>query len=52
VDDTGKLEKLAAKYDAKLGAFVFDITHFSNYVVAYDENACLRILRHPAKVRI
>ena len=39
VDDAGKLEKLAAKYDAELGAFVFDITHFSNYVVAYDENA-------------
>lgn len=40
VDDAGKLEKLAAKYDTKLGAFVFDIEHFSNYVVAYDENAC------------
>ena len=39
VDDAGKLEKLAAKYDAELGAFVFDITHFSNYVVAYDANA-------------
>jgi hypothetical protein len=25
-----------------LAAFVFDITHFSNYVVAYDENACLQ----------
>ena len=40
MDDAGKLEKLAAKYDTKLGAFVFDIEHFSNYVVAYDENAC------------
>ena len=38
VDDAGNLERLAAKYDAKLGAFVFDIEHFSNYVVAYDEN--------------
>lgn len=37
VDDAGKLEKLVTRYDAKLGAFVFDITHFSNYVVAYDE---------------
>jgi DNA invertase Pin-like site-specific DNA recombinase len=42
VDDAGKLEKLAAKYDKELAAFVFDITHFSNYVVAYDENACLQ----------
>ena len=41
VDDAGNLEKLNAKYDSKLGAFVFDITHFSNYVVAYDENAAL-----------
>ena len=38
VDDAGNLERLAAEYDAKLGAFVFDIEHFSNYVVAYDEN--------------
>ncbi len=41
VDAAGNLEKLNAKYDSKLGAFVFDITHFSNYVVAYDENAAL-----------
>ena len=39
VDDAGNLEKLAAKYDTELGAFVFDITHFSNYVVSFDENA-------------
>ena len=39
VDDAGKLEKLNATYDTELGAFVFDITHFSNYVVAYEKNA-------------
>ena len=39
VDDAGKLEKLNASYDADAKAFVFDIEHFSNYVVAYDENA-------------
>ena len=40
VAEDGTLEKLNAKYDTKLGAFVFDIEHFSNYVVAYNENAC------------
>ena len=39
VDDAGKLEKLNATYDTELGAFVFDITHFSNYVVVYEKNA-------------
>ncbi len=40
VAEDGTLEKLNAKYDTALKAFVFDIEHFSNYVVAYDENAC------------
>ena len=39
VDDAGKLQKLNAKYDEELAAFVFEIEHFSVYAVAYDENA-------------
>ncbi len=39
VNDAGKLEKLVSKYDNNLKAFVFEIEHFSVYVVAYDENA-------------
>ncbi len=37
VDDAGKLQKLNAKYDEELAAFVFEIEHFSVYAVAYDE---------------
>ena len=37
VGDSGKLEKLDAKYDAELKAFIFEISHFSEYVLVYDE---------------
>ena len=39
VNETGKLQRLAAKYDEELKAFVFEIEHFSVYAVAYDEYA-------------
>ncbi len=38
--ENGTLEKLNAVYDTDLKAFVFEISHFSNYVVAYNEKAC------------
>lgn len=37
VDDEGNRQKLDAKYDEELKAFVFEIQHFSVYAVAYDE---------------
>ena len=51
VDDRGNLENVNAVYDATQRIFTFDVTHFSNYVVAYDINsvsACLRGVSCPA----
>ena len=39
VDKQGKLELLEAEYDKYLGSFIFETDHFSNYVLAYDEEA-------------
>ena len=42
VDDNGKLTNLKSKYNEETKSFVFDIEHFSNYAVAYDENGELQ----------
>ena len=39
VDKQGKLELLEAEYDKYLESFIFETDHFSNYVLAYDEEA-------------
>ena len=38
LDDMGNLQLLTAKYDYDIKAFVFDIEHFSNYVITYDDD--------------
>ena len=37
LNDEGNLEKLNARYETRLGAFVFDVSHFSKYLIAYTE---------------